>query len=186
MPPRSLRRGAGLACGLGSLASRASRATLTTRLEASRSRCCSGYARRTPGSTGFVFTLPFVLASDIGAFLPVVMALISMAFFGLDQVAAELEGPFGVEPNDIPLLHKGLEFVDDCDVMVSAAQHQIDEHRSEETSEGPNAAEAGGGQAGTGEASVVACGTSEEPLEDGLTEVEQDVPVAMDGGITDG
>jgi predicted membrane chloride channel (bestrophin family) len=135
---------------------------------------------------GFVFTLPFVLASDIGAFLPVVMALISMAFFGLDQVAAELEGPFGVEPNDIPLLHKGLEFVDDCDVMVSAAQHQIDEHRSEETSEGQNAAEAGGGQAGTGEASVVACGTSEEPLEDGLTEVEQDVPVAMDGGITDG
>jgi len=75
----------------------------------------------------WVYSLPFVIAADVGLFLPVIMGLTSMAFFGLDQLGAELEGPFGVDPNDIPLLHRALAFVDDCDMMIAAAQREMAE-----------------------------------------------------------
>jgi hypothetical protein len=73
----------------------------------------------------WVFTLPFVLASEMGLFLPVIMFLIAIAFFGLDQVGAELENPYGIDANDYPLLHLGIAFTDDLDEMVRAAQAEI-------------------------------------------------------------
>uniref|UniRef100_A0A7S4IGA4 Uncharacterized protein n=1 Tax=Prymnesium polylepis TaxID=72548 RepID=A0A7S4IGA4_9EUKA len=51
------------------------------------------------------------------------MALIAIAFFGLDQVGAELENPFGTDANDFPLLHMGISLVDDLDSMMHSAQH---------------------------------------------------------------
>ena len=41
----------------------------------------------------WVFSLPFVIVEECGYFTPFVMALIAIAFFGLDQVGAELENP---------------------------------------------------------------------------------------------
>lgn len=38
------------------------------------------------------------------------------------QVGAELEGPYGVDDNDFPLLHMGVALVDDLDVMLRNAQ----------------------------------------------------------------
>ena len=69
----------------------------------------------------WVFSLPFVLANEMQGFLPVIMLLASVAFFGLDQVGAELEGPYGVDDNDFPLLHMGISLVDDLDVMLRNA-----------------------------------------------------------------
>ncbi len=56
----------------------------------------------------FVFTLPFVLAPQLGLWTPIVAAFTAIGFFGLDQVGVELEGPFGVDDNDFPLLTMGL------------------------------------------------------------------------------
>ena len=66
----------------------------------------------------WVFSLPFVIVEECGYFTPFVMALIAIAFFGLDQVGAELENPFGTDDNDFPLLHMGLGLMDNMDSML--------------------------------------------------------------------
>jgi ion channel-forming bestrophin family protein len=47
--------------------------------------------------------LPFGLAETIGWATPAVVMFISYAFFGLDAVGDEVEQPFGLDPNDLPL-----------------------------------------------------------------------------------
>jgi ion channel-forming bestrophin family protein len=51
----------------------------------------------------YCFALPFGIVNEIEGFTPVVVAIISYAFFGLDAVGDEIEDPFGTEPNDLPL-----------------------------------------------------------------------------------
>ncbi|MBO6934991.1 MAG: hypothetical protein JJ863_08445 [Deltaproteobacteria bacterium] len=51
----------------------------------------------------YCFTLPFGLVNHVHEFVPVVVALVSYAFFGLDAVGDEIEDPFGEDPNDLPL-----------------------------------------------------------------------------------
>ena len=40
------------------------------------------------------------------------------AFYGLDQVGAELEGPFGIDANDFSLLNDGLNLSRDLDGLL--------------------------------------------------------------------
>ncbi|GEP12213.1 bestrophin family protein [Methylobacterium gnaphalii] len=47
--------------------------------------------------------LPFGLASSLGWTTPLVTALVAYTFFGLDALGDELEEPFGLETNDLPL-----------------------------------------------------------------------------------
>ncbi|MBB5986437.1 bestrophin family ion channel [Sphingobium lignivorans] len=51
----------------------------------------------------FCLLLPFALAGMLGwwTLLPVLLA--SYTFFGLDALADQLEDPFGLEPNDLPI-----------------------------------------------------------------------------------
>lgn len=51
----------------------------------------------------YCFTLPFGLVNLVHGFVPVVVAMVSYAFFGLDAVGDEIEDPFGEDPNDLPL-----------------------------------------------------------------------------------
>ena len=51
----------------------------------------------------WVFSLPFVLVKEVGNFLPFIMFLVGISFFGIDQVGAELEGPYGIDDNDLPV-----------------------------------------------------------------------------------
>lgn len=51
----------------------------------------------------FCVLLPFGLAGSLGWATPVVSALLAYAFFGLDQLGEEMEEPFGLQPNDLPL-----------------------------------------------------------------------------------
>ncbi len=44
-----------------------------------------------------------VLLPALGWATPVVSMLLAYAFFGLDQLGEEMEEPFGLEPNDLPL-----------------------------------------------------------------------------------
>ena len=47
--------------------------------------------------------LPFGLVDAIGAMTPVVVAFIAYTFFALEALGAEIEEPFGMEPNDLAL-----------------------------------------------------------------------------------
>lgn len=47
--------------------------------------------------------LPFGLVDSIGPMTPVIVAFISYTFFALEALSAEIEDPFGTEPNDLAL-----------------------------------------------------------------------------------
>ncbi len=52
---------------------------------------------------GYCVLLPFGLMDSIKWATPVVVAAISYCFFGLDAIGDEIEQPFGLDPNDLPL-----------------------------------------------------------------------------------
>lgn len=47
--------------------------------------------------------LPFGLVETTSVLTPIVVLLISYAFFELDAIGDEIEDPFGLQPNDLPL-----------------------------------------------------------------------------------
>lgn len=53
----------------------------------------------------YCFTLPFglVTVEGVGDYTPIIVLMISYAFFGLDAVGDEIEDPFGEDTNDLPL-----------------------------------------------------------------------------------
>jgi putative membrane protein len=51
----------------------------------------------------FCLFLPFGIVTTVHLMTPVVVLLISHAFFGLDAIGDEIEDPFGTDPHDLPL-----------------------------------------------------------------------------------
>lgn len=51
----------------------------------------------------YCFLLPFGLVHTIGFMTPVVVALVAYTFFGLDKLGDQIEEPFGLQENDLPL-----------------------------------------------------------------------------------
>lgn len=51
----------------------------------------------------YCFFLPFGLVESVGSLTPVVVFMISYAFFGLDEIGDEIEDPFSADPQDLPL-----------------------------------------------------------------------------------
>jgi putative membrane protein len=51
----------------------------------------------------YCFLLPFGLVDQIGFMTPFVVAIVAYTFFGLDAVGDEIEEPFGLHPNHLPL-----------------------------------------------------------------------------------
>ena len=51
----------------------------------------------------FCLLLPFGLVDTLGLMTPAVVGIIAYTFFGLDELGDELEEPFGLAANDLPL-----------------------------------------------------------------------------------
>lgn len=51
----------------------------------------------------YCFLLPFGLIDTVGLATPLVVAIVSYTFFGLDALGEEIEEPFGTLVNDLPL-----------------------------------------------------------------------------------
>jgi putative membrane protein len=51
----------------------------------------------------YCLLLPFGIVNDIRWMTPLVVLMICHAFFGLDEIGDEIEEPFGIEPQDLPL-----------------------------------------------------------------------------------
>ncbi|WP_298395041.1 bestrophin family protein [Sphingobium sp.] len=54
-------------------------------------------------ATIFCLALPFALAGSLGWWTLLPALLVSYTFFGLDALGDQLEDPFGLEPNDLPI-----------------------------------------------------------------------------------
>ncbi|MGN8118583.1 bestrophin family protein [Labrys sp. 22185] len=52
----------------------------------------------------FCFLLPFGLADSMGLWTPVIAAIVTYTFFGLDVLGDELVAPFGATPNSLPVM----------------------------------------------------------------------------------
>ncbi|MBX3436919.1 MAG: hypothetical protein KF861_05480 [Planctomycetaceae bacterium] len=52
----------------------------------------------------YCFFLPFGIVQSVGTLTPVVVLLISHAFFGLDEIGDEIEDPFDTDPQSLPLV----------------------------------------------------------------------------------
>lgn len=51
----------------------------------------------------YCFILPFCLVSPLGWFTPVAVGILAYTFFGLDAIGTEIEDPFDMLANDLPL-----------------------------------------------------------------------------------
>lgn len=51
----------------------------------------------------YCLALPFGIVATVGAWTPEVVAFVAYAFYGLDAVGTEIENPFGLDANDLPL-----------------------------------------------------------------------------------
>ncbi|MCY1057926.1 bestrophin family ion channel [Nannocystis sp. SCPEA4] len=51
----------------------------------------------------YCYALPFGVLSPLGLMTPVVVLMMSYAFYGLDALGDEIQDPFGSDPNDLPL-----------------------------------------------------------------------------------
>lgn len=51
----------------------------------------------------YCFSLPFGLVDTLHGWTPLVVLIVSYAFLGLDAVGDEIENPFGLDQNDLPL-----------------------------------------------------------------------------------
>ncbi len=59
----------------------------------------------------YCFLLPFGIVDSIGMMTPLVVAIVAYTFFGLDALGDEIEEPFGLLANDLPLdaICRGIE-----------------------------------------------------------------------------
>lgn len=53
----------------------------------------------------YLWMLPLGLIDSVGLATPIVTLLVGFSFFGLDQLGEEMENPFGIDCNDLPLIH---------------------------------------------------------------------------------
>lgn len=51
----------------------------------------------------YCYALPFGVLHTLGPLTPVVVLMMSYAFYGLDAIGDEIQSPFGNDPNDLPL-----------------------------------------------------------------------------------
>ena len=52
----------------------------------------------------YCMSLPFGLVDETAWFTPLVVVMVSYAFLGLDTIGTQIEEPFEVDPNDLPLM----------------------------------------------------------------------------------
>jgi len=51
----------------------------------------------------YLYTLPFALATDMDWATPLVVAVVGFGMFGIEEAGVEIENPFGMQMNDLPL-----------------------------------------------------------------------------------
>jgi putative membrane protein len=71
----------------------------------------------------YCFALPFGIADSVYRMTPFVVALVAYAFFGLDAIGDEIEEPFGLDANDLPLSQ--ISRTIDIDLLQSLGEVEV-------------------------------------------------------------
>jgi len=69
----------------------------------------------------YCFSSPFMLVSYFSWWTFIPAAVVTVAFFGINEVAIEIEDPFGLDENDLPLDQMGDALKDDCEMNLEVA-----------------------------------------------------------------
>jgi putative membrane protein len=69
----------------------------------------------------FAFTAPFALVDSMRWITPAAAAVLAFALFGIDEIAVEIEEPFGYDANDLPLDAVGETITRDVADIAAAA-----------------------------------------------------------------
>jgi len=83
----------------------------------------------------YCLALPFQMVGALGWATPTVVALISFAVFGIEEIGIEIENPFGDDPNDLPLdaicrtMQQNLEDLISLSPSVAAQLRELREPR---------------------------------------------------------
>jgi putative membrane protein len=82
----------------------------------------------------YCLTLPFQVVMELGWSTAPIVALISFAVFGIEEIGIEIENPFGRDPNDLPLdqICQTMQInINDLITLAPSVRHWYD--RSEST-----------------------------------------------------
>ena len=69
----------------------------------------------------FCFTVPFAIVDVMGWATPAVCAGVAFAMFGIEEIAVEIEDPFGYDANDLPLDRIGATIDADLHALLGDA-----------------------------------------------------------------
>ncbi|KAJ3046984.1 hypothetical protein HK097_000346 [Rhizophlyctis rosea] len=78
----------------------------------------------------YFLALPFQLVKQLGWVLVFVTFVASLAYFGADAIAAEIEEPFGMDQNDLPIDYFCEKLREDIEYIMES-QLEVDEDDSE-------------------------------------------------------
>ena len=68
--------------------------------------------------TMYVFTAPFLFCAYFGWFTCIPSTILCLAYFGINEIALEIEDPFGEDENDLPMEQMGDALKVDCEMFM--------------------------------------------------------------------
>eukprot|EP01134_Creolimax_fragrantissima_P003478 CFRG3478T1 len=71
----------------------------------------------------YTIIAPWSYAPDLGMMSPIVGFIVAMIFFGAEDIAVEVEGPFGLDENDIDLVNRAKLVDVELGVMIDTILH---------------------------------------------------------------
>jgi putative membrane protein len=67
----------------------------------------------------YLLTLPFALGNFCGWWAPMMMAMIALSLFGIEEASVEIEDPFGLEENCLDMVHYTVTIARDTGQMAA-------------------------------------------------------------------
>ena len=77
----------------------------------------------------YLLTLPIVLCERCGWWSPVLMAVVSLGLFGMEEASVEIEDPFGTDDNCLDMQSHILTIARDVGQLASNAKRRLTEER---------------------------------------------------------
>jgi putative membrane protein len=72
----------------------------------------------------YLLTLPFAIGNETGWWAPVVMAIVSLGLFGMEEASVETEDPFGTDENCLDMLTYTLTIARDTGQMAAGKRRK--------------------------------------------------------------
>lgn len=76
----------------------------------------------------FVFSAPFTFAHRFGWFTPIMAMIIAFALLGMNAVATEIENPYGMDVNDLPMRNFAEALEEDTEAILRQRDPQTEKH----------------------------------------------------------